>query len=805
MTMMMDKQSILNITITYSEMYSITHATTRINATCRHLVLVRIDKILKNIIVNVNLDDFNILNLVLITKLASNRICFGNIPILTNINMIEHNYYLKNVLLNISVKTNVINNYNLITKRESSSLTSQIHSIKNDYINKRLKDPSHVFDFQESNNIRWAYHTGGQEFNNSHPLINYFPSSYYHDKGISDELSISLWNDMMPHRFRASNLIELKEQAVNLIDHYDMIKPQGKLFTESEAIQYITAHSSSSFLGIQLPSKSSYALEAMNKTLKAHCDMNIKKRDWLIPNLNFVHDHLVLHPEIMQRYSGDVILQAKTSSASIPGFDSYRDFVFQNSYNDIQNVIFKQKHLVPYLMYAGIRNDRRGKYRLIFAMSAYFRFIDFLMTNGSYELCSSDILSQYTTEGYNNKQMWPELIRMANRNNVVAVCIDYAGYDTQFSMFDYLRISDLLNKHRYQNPEFTNVYDWYRNWILQPKPLVTRATDSGDDTYKILIEYHRTLASGLHGTHSFENLFGISTFKQLVHLGFNVSHIWVNGDDQNLLVSNSDVHDVIDWLSENFNISFEKSLIGHDLSVWGKMWFSNTVHPMWEIGTFRSIWEREKGEVNIVEPSKFESNYCKILQVAITLIRLGKNPTFVQYWIDLLCNQVNPVIDPHRIPTKLQNLTSESSISDVSLPFPQGLHSSKMYLKDKTYNLNVLGVTDFYDLMHNMYYNRMFYSLEVDDILYYPNHTQFKIDSGIDYSIEESDNIPWIYKNLNRVTSLTDQQMFVRNVLQGTKSYDGPSSNNYRYHNMLSLAYAINQRNKDVWHSSAIR
>jgi hypothetical protein len=43
--------------------------------------------------------------------------------------------------------------------------------------------------------------------------------------------------------------------------------------------------------------------------------------------------------------------------------------------------------------------------------------------------------------------------------------------------------------------------------MKQPKPLVTRRADD----VEVVMPYYKTLASGLHGTHSFENLIGIST------------------------------------------------------------------------------------------------------------------------------------------------------------------------------------------------------------------------------------------------------------------------------------------------------
>jgi hypothetical protein len=62
--------------------------------------------------------------------------------------------------------------------------------------------------------------------------------------------------------------------------------------------------------------------------------------------------------------------------------------------------------MIPNLIYAGTRIDRRGKYRLICSMDARMRILDYIINNGSYELCEKgSMLGKYTTEGYNNVQM----------------------------------------------------------------------------------------------------------------------------------------------------------------------------------------------------------------------------------------------------------------------------------------------------------------------------------------------------------------------------------------------------------------
>lgn len=42
-------------------------------------------------------------------------------------------------------------------------------------------------------------------------------------------------------------------------------------------------------------------------------------------------------------------------------------------------------------------------------------------------------------------------------------CMDYAGYDTQISLIEYLKISLLLNHHRSKNPDINSLLCWFAN------------------------------------------------------------------------------------------------------------------------------------------------------------------------------------------------------------------------------------------------------------------------------------------------------------------------------------------------------
>lgn len=672
------------------------------------------------------------------------------------------------------------------------------------YKDKRFNDPYFTFPLKDCINIRDSYELIGQKVNYDHDLINFYPKLTFMDKPKTDELAILLWNEIMPFNFMARDLIHLRIQAAAYIQHMDLQKPHGVGFSEIETIRYVTASSSSAFLGIQHASKSKYALDSMLSTLEAHSTKTTVNRPWLIPNLEDAHSYLSINRDIMNKQYGDLILNAKVSSTSIPNVKiDYRTFVFQNTLSDIlSHSINYSDNQVPYMMYAAVRNSNRAKYRLIFTMSAHFRVLDYLINNGSYDLCTgSGLYSNYTTEGFTNSEIWDQLAIMSNRDGLDMLCLDFKGYDTQISISDYISISHLLNKHRLTDPDFKRMYSWYYNWLLQPKPIATKVTTNSSTQYHTILDLQSKLASGLHGTHSFENLYGIATYREMINQGIDIKNCWFNGDDQNFLVNRKDTERSIQWLTTQFNISWDKSLIGHELSVWSKLWFSSRYHPVWEIGTFRSLFEREGGNVELVESSKFQSNYSKILQVAITLIRLGKRPEVIQRWIDVLCSLTDPVIDSSRIPMSLESFNTISRSTIFNLPKPVGLDSARRYLMNINLPAKLLNANDVYSVLYNMYMKNNIFSMEPKEIIYYPENHTMLLDRGINYSNDEAKEIPWMFNNLITPTQFSTEQLFVRSVLQGTKSYDGISDYQYSFHNMITLANAINDRNRDSWRS----
>jgi hypothetical protein len=106
----------------------------------------------------------------------------------------------------------------------------------------------------------------------------------------------------------------------------------------------------------------------------------------------------------MDRGYEEICLVARSSSASIRGVKSFRDYVIEHTLEDVMNDAFN--NTIPHFIYLGTRSDRRGKYRAICSLDARARIVDYLLNNGSYGIChGTGILAKFTTEGFNNAQM----------------------------------------------------------------------------------------------------------------------------------------------------------------------------------------------------------------------------------------------------------------------------------------------------------------------------------------------------------------------------------------------------------------
>lgn len=652
---------------------------------------------------------------------------------------------------------------------------------------RRLDDPTWRFSRAEIDAIS---ESANGVFNSKHPVFEMKSDfSEFEDKGVSDSVCVEFWNEIFDHGYFSVNTVsDLKLCASEFIKACENKFKGVYGMSESQTVRYVTAQSASAFIGIQNPKKSSFAMDSIRKTIKSHSDFEVVDKPWLLHNLEFVFRN-VCHFRKMDKSYVDLIMNAKTSSSSIRGEGNFRDFVFQNSLDSI----IQSSGDVPLFIYLGTRSDRRGKFRLICSFDGRFRVVDFLLNNGSYDLCEGDgILSKYTTEGFNSEQLWEQMAVMSDRSNKIMVCIDYKGYDTQLSLIEYLNISLALNKYRINDTIFSEIINWYSDWMIQPKPLLSSTANKFD----ILVPVYRTLASGLHGTHSFENLIGISTMLEASKRGVKFHGFWSNGDDQNALIDTHHLDAYIEFLNKYFRISWDKSLINNRLTVWSKLWFARDFHPCWEIGTVRSLWEREGGEVSFVEDSKFQSNYTKILQAAITLIRLGYDRRRIMYWIEKLSDACE--IDPYRIPKYLNNLNASSNSRTLDVE-PIGLMSYKGELMAKTFRLKSLNVNNYFDMFYNMFKNRIFYSLNVNEIEYHDQGLKFGISKGIRYNKMIPRDVPWLFRRIYTGVEYPHYEALNRDFLQGTKSYDGLCSRSYVYSDMYTLAIAINDRNRYMW------
>lgn len=668
--------------------------------------------------------------------------------------------------------------------------------LKNNYIRHRINHPTYSYNDTQIDIIKGGSNT---IINKQHPLLfmGDRPMSKFNVKEKSDCLALSFWNEVFNStpEFKVYQVDHIKSTASKVLDKYDRLYPNGYGMSEPDFVRYVQAQSASSFHGIQSPSESNFAYDSFISSLESHAKYDVAPKPWLIPNLDDLNIYLFNTSRVMSRNYSDVIINSKRSSSSIVGAPKFRDYVMINTMEDLFLDI--DTNAINYILYAGIRNDRRGKYRLICSTDARIRIMDYLLVNGSYEICEpGGFYGQYTTEGYNSAQMWVEYKIMSVRDGYSQVCLDYKGFDSQISQFEYFQLVYLLNQHRLSDPHISKMVDYFGNWLKQPKPVVTRDSDR---ELNYLTSLYQTLPSGLHGTHSFENLIGISMYKEAIKRGIDIKGFKTNGDDQNVFVADHHIDIFIEFVNEYFRISWDKSLVGHKATVWGKQWFTSDHAPVSEMGTIRSLLEREGGDVNTVEESKLESNYSKIVQVLMTLIRLECAEHVIIDWMETLCSNSEPRIDPYSIPVQLQNVTPVKSSVLKSRHTPRGLNSVKSELIAKNLPLNILGASNGYEMMLGLYYDYVAFENKVIEVDYHPSGKVFTIKCGKDYSYNYMKNVPKSLQHLVVIPDLSVEDKFIRSVLQNTKSYDGSNDYDYLFEDMFSLAKCLVKRNNNVW------
>lgn len=617
----------------------------------------------------------------------------------------------------------------------------------------------------------------------------------YTIKPLMDELVVELWNLIFDSKYHINSLYEINDVAPKFIQYYEFKYPYNFGSNDSDNIRYMTAFSRSGLFGIQSPSSSRSARLSMVKVLESHYNSNIFGREYYFKFLKDAIEKVSMIPNIMDMGYHTLLISSRQSSSSIKGDKrKYRDYLFENTLDDIINESWKS----DFSYSAGTRLDRRGKYRLVCSYNAAVRALDHMINAGQYNLFNpkDGIYRNYVTEGLSTKIMWKKMKQMTSNKDFHVICTDYSGYDTQFGPNDYLNISYLLNKHRMNDSKFIDIWEPYRRFMLQPKILL-KNTAEGDE---VILPFYLTLASGLKGTHSIENLMGIMVHRDMHRKGINIHRLLVNGDDQNALVSKHDVKNYHKYMEENgWNISVPKSLSGHEMSVWSKKWYSERMYPVNELSNIRSLTETEGAGLLDVEESKISSNYGTILKVCMNLLRLDIPMDKIINYINKLCNLDGININMNRIPVSLNEVKPMDEYDFENVNVPNGLLSQRRKLESIGMPYKILGASNYYNLLLGMWKNRKTIKTSPEVIEYYPRDTMLKFDAMYDYSLHDDVNIPYNLKNVIQNENESKETYTSRQFINSTSSYDGIITKTYYYYDLISLAVALNNRNETAW------
>lgn len=618
----------------------------------------------------------------------------------------------------------------------------------------------------------------------------------YTTKPMMDSLVVEIWNELYPNKYRISTLEDLSDAAETFVRDYESNFPDGVGASESDHIRFVNAFAKSSWIGVQSASSSRSARDSIVKGLSAHNDSRVSGRPEMIELLYDVFNHISENPDVMEMDYHTLLLSSKQSSSSIPGEKrKFRDFLFDHSFDDIMNSL--RVDPIDFCFVAGIRLDRRGKMRLIFSMMASIRALDHILNAGSYNLFNhkSGFLRKHTTEGMRMSQMWKRMRSLVSTDKYASVCTDYSAYDAQFALSDYTNLFRALNSHRKNDPRYAESYQMLLNWLNQPKSLVRRGL-----VVENIIDYVHTLASGLKGTHSYENLWGIATHRDMIRKGIDIRDFIVNGDDQNCLVSRSYLKAYERYMADSkFEISSKKSLMGHTLSVWSKRWCAIGFAPMFELGTIRSLTETEGKGILEVHDSKVSSNYGAILRVLIVLIRMNKPIKTVEWWARKLCNFGTLKFDYKRVPVSL----NEIKINDLDIiskyGTPRGLLSERSKLEAIDLPYNLFRANNTFDMLKKTWQLSRSIDSEPAKIEYYPEGMVLEFKSVHDYAIHDDSNVPYHLKDLISSSRESQTEYTSRQFINCTGCYDGPLNQTFKYNDMISLAHALVQRDKLAW------
>lgn len=622
------------------------------------------------------------------------------------------------------------------------------------------------------------------------------PTDKYQEDRIQDILSVKIWNTMFKGKYSVKSLIEIKEKGNLFVEDMNRKSPDGKLLNEIEMHKYIQAQGSSSFLGRQHISKSKIGYDGLVKTIESHYNKSEKIRPWLVTNIkDEIIDFFKYNPNQGIIRPSKLVEEAKTTSGGLEGFDDYRDFVFQNSLEDLVLKFRNNKGKLKCDYIISIVYNRRGKIRVIFMVDSEIRMMDSYISGGTYDLFNKEtgLYKDYTCEGMDNDELFEVMKKMESDDIWVRVSLDFEAYDTQFSENDYLRGVFPCVQHRMNEKYFKELWLYFVTWINQPKGLIIKPK-----TPERVLDYFNSLASGLKGTHSIENIWGVSIRKFLIDNGIRIRQWKSNGDDTYFEVHRQDLEKAKELIENNFNVSWSKSIIGHEATTWTRKWFTKKIFPIAEIGTWRSIYETIDTSKSVIVKSKFYLTYGKLIQLAIVLINMKISKNEIENILQDVVKHSEIKIDIYRLPKSLEVFNYEGSTRKRKVRKSNGIDSVKNELNSKYLPKLLAGSQNLYNVLYNAWNSKKWIDLNVKEVEWYPKGYRLKIKSGYNYC-QKIDSFPWFLKDLDYKSFEATEDSLVRSLLQSSSSSCKVSEKSYYVTDIYSLSFALNERNNNIW------
>jgi hypothetical protein len=627
-------------------------------------------------------------------------------------------------------------------------------------------------------------------------IPNIIPPTIIQDDRIQDNLSIKVWNTIFKGKYSIESLVEVKEKAKLFIDDMNKISQDGSKLSHKQMHMYIQAQGSSSFLGRQHIFKSEMGYNGFVDTMNSHYNKVPIEREWLVYNIK---DEIIrwfqLNPNEGIITPSRLVEEAKTTSGGMKGYDDYRDFVFQNSIEDLLDILDNKKGALLCDYIVSIVYNRRGKSRAIFMLDSIGRMMESFISGGTYDLFNKrkGLYKDFTCEGMNDDEMWYVMRYMKSDYNYVRVSLDFKAYDTQFNGNDYVKAVFPCVQHRMNEKHFRRIWCHFMRWFNQPKGLIINPKDP-----KRVLNYFNSLASGLKGTHSVENIWGVSIRKKLIDSGIRIRKWKSNGDDTYYEVHREDELKAQQIIEKYFNVSWDKSIIGHEATTWTRKWFTSTIFPIAEIGTWRSIYETIDSSKTVIVKSKFYLTYGKLIQLTIVLINIGISKDEIEKLLQDIVKYSEIKIDIFRLPKSLEVFTYEGKVRPRKNRKSNGIESVKTELNNKYLPKLLAGSQNLYNILYNAWNSDRWINLNPKSIEWYPFNYKLELKSGYNYSQKEGE-FPWFLRDLEYKSFELTEDALVRSLLQSSSSPCIATGKSYYVTDLFTLSMAINERNSDVW------